>query len=54
MKRHHDGHWEATVALAPGRYQYKFIVDGEWITDPKAQENVRNYHGTLNSVIEVH
>jgi 1,4-alpha-glucan branching enzyme len=53
MKRHGDGHWETTVPLAPGRYQYKFLVDGQWIEDPKAQENVQNQHGTLNSVLEV-
>jgi len=53
MKRHDDGHWETTVALAPGRYQYKLIVDGEWIADPAAEENVSNEHGSLNSVIEV-
>jgi hypothetical protein len=53
MKRHDDGHWKATVALAPGRYQYKFIVDEEWIADPTAQMNVPNEHGSLNSVVEV-
>lgn len=53
MKRHDDGHWETTVALGPGRYQYKLIVDGEWIVDPAAQKNVPNEHGSLNSVIEV-
>ena len=53
MKRHEDGHWGTTVALAPGRYQYKFIVDEEWIADPAAQKNVPNEHGSLNSVVEV-
>ena len=53
MKQQGDGHWETVVALAPGRYQYKFIVDGEWIPDPLAKENVWNQHGTLNSVVEV-
>ena len=53
MKRQDDGHWETTVELAPGRYEYKFLVDGEWIPDPLANENVWNQHGTLNSVIEV-
>jgi len=53
MKRHDDGHWEATVDLAPGRYEYKFVRDGEWIPDLLARENVWNQHGTLNSVIEV-
>jgi Glycogen recognition site of AMP-activated protein kinase len=53
MKRHADGHWETTVTLAPGRYQYKFIVDGQWIPDPRARENILSPLGTLNSVIEV-
>ena len=53
MRRHSDGHSETTVQLAPGRYQYKFIVDGEWIPDLLARENVWNQQGTLNSVVEV-
>lgn len=47
-------HWAKRLTLAPGRYQYKFVVDGEWVHDPGASENVRNHHGSLNSVIEVH
>ena len=53
MERAQDGSWETTVALAPGRYQYKFVVDGQWMPDPRARENVPNQHGTLNSVVEV-
>jgi len=53
MKRNPSGHWEATVELVAGRYEYKFVVDGQWIPDPLAREQVWNYHGTLNSVIEV-
>ena len=53
MKRCDDGHWETTVELAPGRYEYKFVRDGEWMPDLLASENVLNQHGTLNSVIEV-
>jgi hypothetical protein len=53
MRRDSSGHWETTVDLAPGRYQYKFVADGEWIPDPLAHENVWNEHGTLNSVVEV-
>ena len=53
MRRDSSGHWETTVDLAPGRYQYKFVADGQWIPDPLAHENVWNQHGTLNSVIEV-
>ena len=53
MKRHGDGHWETTVALAPGRYQYKFLVDGEWLLDPAARKTVPNEYGSFNSVLEV-
>lgn len=40
------------VDLAPGRYEYKFIVDGEWRTDPKA-DSAPNEFGGENSVISV-
>ena len=53
MKRYDDGHWETTIELPPGRYEYKFVRDGEWMPDLLARENVLNRHGTLNSVIEV-
>jgi hypothetical protein len=53
MKRDEGGHWETTIALAPGRYEYKFMADGHWLPDPLAHENIRNQHGTLNSVVEV-
>ncbi len=53
MARHGDGLSEASVALRPGRDEYKFIVDAEWIPDPLSTEQVWNHHGTLNSVIQV-
>lgn len=45
--------WELRADLPPGRYEYKFIADGEWLHDPKAKENVRNEHQTLNSVLRI-
>jgi 1,4-alpha-glucan branching enzyme len=45
--------WKTTLALAPGRYEYKFVVDGAWKPDPRASETVSNGFGTLNSVVEV-
>jgi hypothetical protein len=53
LNRQEDGQWIATLALQPGRYEYKFVVDGQWMPDLNAQENVLNEHGSLNSVIEV-
>jgi 1,4-alpha-glucan branching enzyme len=53
LSRKSNGLWETSLALPPGRYEYKFVVDGEWLPDPNAHENVFNEHGTLNSVVEV-
>jgi len=54
MIRHGEDHWwEKRLVLEPGRYEYKFIVNGVWIHNPDAPENVPNVHGSLNSVVEV-
>lgn len=29
-----DNGWTASIALSPGNYEYKFIVDGRWMSDP--------------------
>jgi 1,4-alpha-glucan branching enzyme len=42
-----------TLTLAPGRYEYKFIVDGSWCVDPEQPEWIPNGMGTLNSVRRV-
>lgn len=47
------GLWEKRLVLPPGRYEYKFVVDGSWLHDPDAPENVPNVFGSLNSVVEV-
>jgi hypothetical protein len=41
------------IHLAPGEHQYKFLVDGEWQTDPAAEMQVPNGLGSMNSVITV-
>ena len=47
------GVYSASVKLAPGTYQYKFVIDGTWCADPECADFVQNEHGTLNSVITV-
>ena len=47
------GIYEATLKLAAGSYQYKFVVDGTWCADPENANAVANDQGTFNSVIEV-
>jgi len=48
-----DGSFRARLTLAPGRYEYKFVVDGEWVADAEADEMVANPYGTKNSVLVV-
>ena len=41
------------ILLAPGRHEYKFVVNGEWKIDSENPAWVPNNQSTLNSVIEV-
>ncbi len=53
LERRGEGHWEAQLPIAPGCYEYKFIVDGVWTADPENPEQVRNTYGQVNSVLVV-
>ncbi|MFH1681157.1 MAG: alpha-amylase family glycosyl hydrolase [Candidatus Eisenbacteria bacterium] len=46
-----DGIFEREIELAPGRYEYKFVVDDVWVEDPNARESVTNPYGSSNSVL---
>jgi 1,4-alpha-glucan branching enzyme len=48
-----DGNYTATILLAPGVYEYKFIVNDTWSIDPNCPEWIQNSFGTLNSVLHV-
>ena len=48
-----DGLWKITLELKPGAYQYKFLVDGEWVNDPNNVRTAPNEFGSLNNVLEV-
>ena len=52
MELQGEGRWQTVVALKPGQYQYKFVIDGEWMPDPEAKQNVFNPFGTLNSMVK--
>ena len=53
MVRLGDGRWAKDLALAPGKYEYRLIVDGNWMTDPCAHETTPNPFGEWNSVLKV-
>ena len=51
LTRDKRGRWRTVVALPPGRHEYRFVVDGEWVSDPKAENTVANAFGNTNGVI---
>ena len=54
LKKSSDGTWTITKKLAPGRYAYKFVIDGgTWKTDPAAKESVDDGFGGKNGIIVV-
>ncbi len=52
MNKAADG-WEFSAYLKPGKYTYKFIVDGTWLLDPANDLWEPNVEGTGNSVLWV-
>jgi len=52
-KKDSKGNWSVKVNLKPGKYEYKFIVDGSWLNDPHCTSCVANNFGTQNCLIEV-
>ncbi len=51
MKKQKDGSFMANLALPAGSYEYKFVIDGQWVVDPDNSKWALNPYGTLNSVV---
>ncbi|HET6891617.1 MAG TPA: DUF3471 domain-containing protein [Pyrinomonadaceae bacterium] len=45
--------WVCRIDLAPGKYTYKFIIDGDWILDPANPDTEDDERGITNSVLVV-
>lgn len=48
-----DGYYTIILDLPSGKYAYKFIVDGKWITDETAKHFQEDGFGDWNSVVVV-
>lgn len=49
-----SGMWKIVLPLPPGRYEYKFIINGkDWIPDPANPTTTDDGFGGYNSVISV-
>ncbi len=48
-----ENEWEIVLNLAPGEYQYRLLVDGEWRDHAEATKRVPNAYGSENYVLTV-
>ena len=53
MENIEKGIWVRVFHLDPGKYQYKFVVDGKWIIDSKNPKIERDTSGNINSLLEI-
>jgi 1,4-alpha-glucan branching enzyme len=53
LKRNTKGVWGISVPLSPGTYEYKFVVDGDWLEDPLSADRAPSPFGGFNSVCTV-
>ena len=53
LDRSTGGAWSGTLELAPGEYQYRLIVDGQWRDHSEARRRVPNPFGGENCVLVV-
>jgi chromosome partitioning protein len=48
-----NGTWTKNLILNPGKYRYRFVIDGSWIEDEKNPRKEVNPFGSLDSFVEV-
>lgn len=59
MSKNGSGEWSANLELAPGAYEYRFVVDGEWCSEPECANHescphcVANPFGSKNQKLQV-
>ena len=47
------GYWTATVKLPAGRYEYLYLVDGQWVSDPQAAAHRPDGFGLENALLAI-
>ena len=53
MFKNSQGQWQLTVTLEPGRWSYKIVQDGLWLTDARNPLKHSDGQGGYNSVLQV-
>lgn len=53
MKQTAHGAWQKIIVVPPGRYEYRFMVDGRWRNDPANDRTCANCFGSTNNILGV-
>lgn len=53
LTRDSKGQWKISMNLNPGRYEYRFVIDGIWQNDPNCANFSPNPFGGDNCVLTV-
>jgi 1,4-alpha-glucan branching enzyme len=53
MRKNEKGVWTKLITVSPGRYEYRFYADGQWLNDPNNPLRCENCFGTENNVLVV-
>lgn len=48
-----NGTWKKKVNLSPGKYHYRFVIDGVWAEDENNPVKEKNPYGSTDSLIEI-
>jgi chromosome partitioning protein len=48
-----NGVWKKILALTPGRYRYRYVVDGQWLSDPMNRYTEPSPFGDRDSIIDL-
>jgi 1,4-alpha-glucan branching enzyme len=51
LRRTETENYELELEIPPGKYRFKYLVDGVWWNDPDAEEYAPNPWGSEDSVI---
>lgn len=53
LERDDAGRWRKIVTVEPGTYQYRFVLRGHWVSDPRNPHAIGNGFGENNSLIHI-
>lgn len=53
LRKDRNGKWKVELSLPQGRYEYRYLVDGNWQNDQKPVECIPNPFGSWNCVLKI-